>query len=64
MDLISLVIFVVILGIIWWAVTTYVPMPPAGKTVLTIAFVVVLVLALLSFLGIGTGYLHYRPSVR
>jgi hypothetical protein len=37
--------------------------PPAGKTVLTVAFVVVLVLALFSFLGLGTGMLHWRPNL-
>ncbi|HKX41337.1 MAG TPA: Thivi_2564 family membrane protein [Burkholderiaceae bacterium] len=64
MDLISLVIVVVVLGLVWWLVTTYLPMPPAGKTVLTVAFAVVMVLALLSFLGIGASVLHYRPGLR
>lgn len=60
MDLLGLIVLIVLLGIIWWAITTYVPMPPAGKQVLTIAFVLVVVLALLSFLGF-TQYLHWRP---
>ena len=61
MDLGHLIILVVILGIVWWAITSYVPMPPAGKSVLTIAFVVILILALLSFLGLNLNVLSYKP---
>lgn len=63
MDLLGLIVLVVILGLIWWALTTYVPMPPAGRAVLAIAFVVILILALLSFLGIGVDMLHWRPRL-
>ena len=63
MDLLGLIVLVVILGLCWWALTNFVPMPPAGKTVLTIAFVVILVLALLSFLGLGLGALHWKPNL-
>lgn len=63
MDLLGLIVLVVLLGIVWWALTSFVPMPPAGKQVLTIAFVLILVLALLSFMGIGAHYLHWRPSL-
>ena len=63
MDLIGMVILIVILGLLWWVVTTYIPLPPAGKTVLTIVFVVVLLVGLLNFLGIGTSLLHYRPTL-
>ena len=63
MDLLQLIIIVCIMGVVWWALTTQVPMPPAGKKVLTIAFVVVLVLCLLSFLGVSTSALHYKPHL-
>ena len=63
MDLLQLIIVIVVMGIVWWALTSFVPMPPAGKQILTIAFVVVLILCLLSFLGIGTGALHYKPHL-
>lgn len=63
MDLLQLIVLVVLLGLVWWVLTTYVPMPPAGRTVLAIAFAVVVILALLSFLGLGLGFLHYRPSL-
>jgi hypothetical protein len=62
MDLLQLIVLILVLGLVWWVITTYFPLPPAGAKVLTIAFVVVVVLALLSFLGINVfGYLHYRP---
>ena len=64
MDLISFVVLICILGLLWWVISTYLPMPPAGRTVLTIAFVVIVVLGLLAFLGIGTEALHYRPNLR
>jgi len=50
--LIEFVIFVAALGLIWWLVTTYIPMPPAGVTILTVVFVVVLIVALLHVFGI------------
>lgn len=63
MDLIQLIVAIAVLGLVWWVISTYIPLPPAGKTALTIAFVVVVVLALLSFLGIGMSVLHWRPSL-
>lgn len=50
--LVEFVIFIAVLGLIWWLVTTYIPMPPAGKTILTVVFVVVLIVALLQVFGI------------
>ena len=63
MDLIQLVSTICVLGILWWLVTTYLPLPPAGKTALSIAFAVIVVLLLMSFLGIGASVLHYRPRL-
>jgi hypothetical protein len=63
MDLLGIIILVVVLGLVWWVLTTYVPMPPAGRTVLAIVFVVVLLVALLNFLGVGTEFLHYKPRL-
>ena len=53
MDLISFVIVIVVLGLVWYLLTTFVPLPPAGKTVVTVVFVVVLILLLLQIFGIG-----------
>lgn len=63
MDLISFIIAIAILGLVWWVVNTYLPMPPAGKTAITIAFVVVVIVLLLSFLGVGMGVMHFRPRL-
>ena len=61
MDLISFVTLIIVLGLVWWGLS-FLPMPPAGKTALTIAFVIIVILGLLSFLGIGDEWLHYRPN--
>jgi hypothetical protein len=53
MSLISLIIILVVLGVIWWLVTTYIPMPQPIKTVITVICVIVLCLLLLSLFGIG-----------
>ena len=63
MDLLQLIVAICLLGAVWWVVTTKVPMPPAGKTALSIAIAVVVILCLLSFLGIGLGFLHYKPRL-
>jgi len=64
MDLLQFLVAIIVLGLIWWVVNKYLPMPPAGKTALTIAFVVVVIVLLLAFLGVGTGILHYKPQLR
>jgi hypothetical protein len=53
MDIISLVIMLVVLGFIWYMVTTYIPMPAPMKTVITVIVVIALCLLLLSLTGIG-----------
>lgn len=54
MDLISLIITLVVVGVVLWLVNNYVPMDPAIKKVLNIAVVVLVVLwLLLSVLGVA-----------
>lgn len=53
MDLISIVIVLVVLGVVWWLVTTYIPMPAPIKTVITVIIVLLLCLWLLQVFGIG-----------
>lgn len=58
MDLITLVITLVIVGVVLWLVNTYVPMDGKIKRILNIAVVVLVVLWLLfSVLGLGGGNL-------
>lgn len=52
MDLISLLVVLVVLGLVWWLVTTYVPMPPAVKTVITVIAVLILCIWLLQSFGL------------
>ena len=52
MDLISLIIVIVIIGVILWLVNQYVPMDAKIKQILNIVIVIALVLWLLSlFIG-------------
>ena len=60
MGLLEFVIIIAVLGLIWWLVTTYVPLPPAGKTIVTVVFVVVLVALLLQVFGLTNFNLRLR----
>lgn len=52
MNLISLIIVLVVIGVILWLINTYIPMDEKVKKILNIAVVIVLVLWLLSlFVG-------------
>lgn len=50
--LLTLIIYIAILGLIVWAVTTFIPMPPQFKTLI---YVVVGIIALLILLQVVTG---------
>lgn len=54
MDLISVIVVLVVVGVALWLVETYVPMSPPIKTVLRVVVVLVLVLWLLRLFGINT----------
>lgn len=58
MDIVSLIIVFVVVGVVLWLINTYVPMQASVKRLLNIAVVVLLVLWLLfSVLGLGGGNL-------
>lgn len=64
--LISLIIWLVILGVVWWAVTTILgllPIPDPIKQVINVLLIVVLCLILLSALLPLVGGLHH-PLLR
>ena len=48
MGLIQLIVIIVVIGVVLWAVNTYIPMDAKIKKILNIAVVVVVVLWLLS----------------
>lgn len=52
MSLLTFVIILAIIGIFWYLVTRFVPMPEVIKTVLNIVIVVVVIFLLLAFFGI------------
>ena len=56
MDIISLLVILVVIGVVWWLVTTYVPMPAPMKTVITVVAVLFLCIMLLNMFGIT----HFR----
>jgi low temperature requirement protein LtrA len=53
MDLITLVVTLVIVGVVLWAINTLIPMDPKIKTILN---VVVIIVVLLWLLSLFTGY--------
>jgi hypothetical protein len=59
MPIITLIVWMAVIGLIAWVVTTYIPMPPPIKSVIVIAAVIICVLILLQALGIGL----YGPTV-
>ena len=52
MDLVSLIVVLAVAGLVWWLVTTYLPLPPPIKTVITVVFVVILCIWLLQWAGL------------
>ncbi len=52
-DLISIIITVAVLCLVWWLVTTYIPMPEPIRRVVTVICVLVLIVWLLQFAGLG-----------
>lgn len=48
----TLILTLVVIGVVMWAVNTYIPMEPGIKRVLNIAVIVVIVIWLLRALGV------------
>ncbi len=55
MSLISLVIVLVVVGVLLWAVNTYIPMAPPIKNIMNIVVILVVVLWLLQVFGVLGG---------
>lgn len=51
-DLVSLLLLLVVVGLIWYLITNYVPMPAPIKTVITVVAVLVLCIWLLQWSGL------------
>ncbi len=50
--IVEVLVVLVIVGVVWWLVTTYIPMPAPIKTVITVVAVLLLCLWLLNYFGI------------
>ncbi len=55
MSIVGLLITLVVLGVVWYLITTYVPMAAPIKTVITVIAVLALCLFLLSYFGLLDG---------
>jgi hypothetical protein len=53
-------VVLVVIGVVWYLVTTYIPMPAPIKTVITVIAVLVLCIFLLNMFGITN--FHMRPA--
>lgn len=61
MPLVNALVVLIIVGVILWLVTTYIPMAPPIRTVITVVVVLVVCLWLLSLFGIGDIYVGRHP---
>lgn len=57
MPIINVLLVLIVVGVVLWLVTTYIPMPPPIKTVITVVLVLFLCLWLLSLFGVGDVYI-------
>jgi hypothetical protein len=61
MPIISILITIVVIGVILWLITTYIPMAPPIKTVLTVVVVLLLCLWLLNIFGVMSYTIPVHP---
>jgi hypothetical protein len=52
MTLLGLLLTLIVLGLIWWLIVTYIPFPPPGKVIVNVIFVVILIIILLNLIGV------------
>ena len=57
--IVSVLITIAIIGIILYLVNTYIPMPPAIKSIINIVVVIFVILWLLKILGLWNGHLAF-----
>jgi 1-acyl-sn-glycerol-3-phosphate acyltransferase len=59
MNLLTILIVIVIVGVVLWLINNYVPMQPSIKKILNIVAVIILIIWLLSAFGVW----HYLGNV-
>ena len=60
MSLIALILTLVVVGIVLWAINTFIPLDPKVKSILNIVVIVFLILWLLKALGLWEAMSHVR----
>lgn len=51
MPIITLILWMALIGLLTWAVTTYIPMPPQIKTLIIVVVIVVVILWIINLVG-------------
>jgi hypothetical protein len=52
MDLLYLVVVIAVLGLVWYLVVNFIPLPPQAQVVVNVVFVLILVVVLLQAFGL------------
>lgn len=63
MSVISLILTLVLIGVLIWAVTTYIPMDPGIKTLIRVVGIVIALFVVLNAFGVIGGLNMRVPSV-
>lgn len=58
--MIELVLTLALVGFLLWLITTYIPMAPPIKNIITVVVVVCIILWLLNYFGVG----HFNLSLK
>jgi hypothetical protein len=58
MDLISLIVVLVVVGVILWLINTYIPMQPPFKQIVNVVVIIALILWILSAFGVLHEHIH------
>jgi hypothetical protein len=57
LTLLQLIVVLIVVGLVWWLVTSYLPIPQPIKTIISVLAVLILIILLLSWVGL-LGPLH------
>jgi len=58
MDLLTIVVVLIVVGVLLWLINTYVPMQPTIKKILNVVVIIVLIIWLCNAFGLF-GHLHH-----
>jgi hypothetical protein len=52
MDIVGLLVFLLVIGLVWWVVNRFIPLPPMAKNVFTVVIVIIVAIYLLQWAGL------------